>query len=207
MRTTIFLLTLLLIGCNSKTTDSDVELLKIDSSLIREFERNDHFDPDRTDLEFKKVTEYLVDLDANNKPDKIELFNIVGWEGDPGDFRQILITLDNGSTWRETNFSGWVKFNANYTINDQVKSQNTLDSNLLLLTEFNGTKLLGMFGWVYASDPGLLTFVEFSSGKPRILVNKNLDLEVIGSDSFVVFDGVTRCSVSVRESSVVKQCE
>ena len=64
-----------------------------------------------------------------------------------------------------------------------------------------------MFGWVYASDPGLLTFVEFSSGKPRILVNKNLDLEVIGSDSFVVFDGVTRCSVSVRESSVVKQCE
>jgi len=164
---------------------------ELNSTLITEFHRDDRLNPDNSDLSFYEVDSFQVDLNNNNLADTIKLRKLKGWENDPGDYRQIQITMDNGYSWTETNFDGWVRFDNNYFIPDSIKQLNQLETDLLLLTEFEGTKILGLFGWVYASKSGLLTIIDFSTNQPRIMINKNLDLV-----------GINQKRIAIQESGV-----
>ncbi len=89
--------------------------------------------------------------------------------------------MDDGYEWKGTNFNGWVRFDNNYSVPNQVKEKNQIDTDLLLQTDFYSTKVLGLFGWSYASQPGLLTIIEFSTNKPRVMLNENWHILKIDS--------------------------
>lgn len=186
MKTTLQILTLIiliLIGCQNRTSDKtlvntklDTKGIELNKTLIEEFYRDERLKLENPDFEFYMVSSFGIDLNNNQKSDSIILKRLKGWENDPGDFHQIRIKMDNGFEWTETNFLGWVRFDHNYLIPKPIKKLNQINTDLLLLTDFQTTKILGLFGWAYASEPGLLTIIEFSTGLPRLMINKNLDL-------------------------------
>ncbi|WP_461640204.1 hypothetical protein [Labilibaculum euxinus] len=159
--------------------------------IIEDFYRDERLNPDKPDFENYRVYEFSADLNKNQQADSIILYQLKGFENDPGDFHQIEIKLDNGEKWIKTNFEGWVCFDKNYRVPDLIKEQNQLKTDLLLLTDFGETKIIGLFSWMYASQLGLLTVIEFSTGKPRIMINKKFDLINLDSTRIDVenFDG------------------
>lgn len=158
----------------------------LNANLITDFHSDDRLKPDNPDFTFYTIASFQFDLNNNKKADTIKLKRLKGWENDPGDFHQIQITTDNGYSWSETNFSGWVRFDNNYYVPDSIKRLNQLDTDLLLLTDFESSKILGLFGWVYASQSGLLTMIDFSTDRPRIMINKNVDLVCIDNEKVII---------------------
>jgi hypothetical protein len=189
----ILALFFIMTSCKSNQTENKDTDLKFENvgfvlnpKLIDDFYHDERLNPDNPELTNYRVKKFLVDLNQNQKPDSIILYQLNGFENDPGDFHQIEIKMDNGESWMKTNFEGWVRFDNNYTVPNLVKEQNQLNTDLLLLTDFGKTKIIGLFSWVYASEPGLLTFVEFSTGKPRIMFNKKFDLTQLDSNKITV---------------------
>lgn len=145
---------------------------------------------------FKEVETQTVDLNNDGKTDKITLFIIENW-GDPGNFQKIKVELYGEEPYEFSNYGGWVTFNENYSISEEIAAKSQLDSkNILLLNATPNSKLILLFGWVYANDPGLVTIIELNNG--TILFNKEWDLLKItdvNSDNFLelhgtsVFDG------------------
>ncbi len=184
----ILLVIFILTSCQSRQTDNkskDLTKIELNQNLIDEFFSDERLRSDNPDFEYYRVKEFAIDLNDNQIKDSIILNQIRGFENDPGVFHQIQIKLDNGSILTQTNFDGWVKFDDNYLVPESVKKQNQISTDLLLLTEFNKTKILGLFSWVYASDNGLLTFIEFSADRPRIMFNTKMDLIEIDSSKII----------------------
>ena len=196
MNMQILILFLILTGFQSKQDGIQTNDFKLKESgiilnqeIINPFYRNERFIPDNPDFCYSRIKDFVIDLNQNQKPDSIILYRLKGWENDPGDFHQIEIKMDNGYKWVETNFSGWVRFDNNYSVPDLVKEKNQIDTNLLLQTDFYSTKVIGLFGWAYASQPGLLTIIEFSTNKPRVMLNENwrilkIDSSIIKADNY-----------------------
>jgi len=184
----ILLVIFILTSCQSRQTNNkskDLTKIELNQNLIDEFFSDERLRSDNPDFEYYRVKEFAIDLNDNQIKDSIILNQIRGFENDPGVFHQIQIKLDNGSILTQTNFDGWVKFDDNYLVPESVKKQNQISTDLLLLTEFNKTKILGLFSWVYASDNGLLTFIEFSADRPRIMFNTKMDLIEIDSSKII----------------------
>lgn len=193
----------------SKNDDKIVENIafELDSSLINSFHRDDRLRPDNPDFEFYVTKSFVIDLNGNEIIDTIFLKKLKGWENDPGDFQQIEIITDNGLSWTATNFDGWVRFDNNYYVPDSVKRLNQLDTDLLLLTDFENTKILGLFGWVYAIESGLLTIIDFSTKQPRIMINKNLDLVGIDNQKITIQDSEDKCWIENINNRLIMTCE
>jgi len=178
-RLIIFTILTTLLSCNSKNNE-----ILLNENLVEPFYRNEHFYPENFEFKFIEVNKYLIDLNNNQKNDTIKLRVIKDWN-DAGDFHQIEIILDNNEKIVETNFDGWVEFGKNYPVNNNLRKQNKLESNLILVSEFDfERKIILAFGWVYASDPGLLSIFEANGEKPKIIFNKNFEVERIDKDSF-----------------------
>ena len=161
----------------------------LNQEIIKPFDGNEISRPDNPDFDYYRIKDFAIDLNKNQKPDSIILYRLKGWENDPGDFHQIVIKMDDGYEWKGTNFNGWVRFDNNYSVPNQVKEKNQIDTDLLLQTDFYSTKVLGLFGWAYASQPGLLTIIEFSTNKPRVMLNENwrilkIDSSIIKADNY-----------------------
>ena len=189
----ILALVLIMTSCKlqqAEKKDTDIKSedvgFVLNPKLIDDFYHDERLNPDNPELTNYRVKEFVVDLNQNQKPDSIILYQLNGFENDPGDYHQIEIKMDNGESWEKTNFDGWVRFDNNYIVPDLIKEQNQLNTDLLLLTDFEKTKVIGLFSWVYASKPGLLTFIEFSTGKPRIMLNKKFDLTQLESNKIAV---------------------
>jgi hypothetical protein len=205
---------LFLISCQNRTetvkeinSDSNNRGFELSSSLIDSFYRDDRLYPENPDFEYYEKLHYAVDLNNNGKLDSIFLNRLKGWENDPGEFQQIKIKTDEGLVWTETNFGGWVKFDNNYVVPDSIKKINQIDSDLILITDFAETKIIGLFGWVYASEPGLLTFIEFSTGHPRLMFNQNLDLLRIDGNRIMTTYDENKCWIELNENKLTMICE
>lgn len=191
----IFIL-LFVIGCSN-----DQKGLELNVELVDPFYTNDHLYPKNPRFEFVEVNRYELDLNNNNKLDTIKLREIKDWN-DPGDFHQIEIVLDNDSNLVETNFGGWVKFGQNYSVNDELRKMNKLDSDLILVTDFNtDLKILLAFGYVYASEPGLLSIFEANGEDPKVVFNKNFEIHSIDDD---LFQGVYEFKENEENEVIVK---
>lgn len=175
--------------------------IELDSRLIEDFYQRDDLD------NFIKVKEFKIDLDKNGIEDLIILNKLRDIGDDPGDFHQIIIQLDNGNKWSQINVGGWVRFDNNYSIPDPIKNLNQINTDLILLTNFGDTKIIGLFGWVYASEPGLLTIVEFSSGLPRIMINKQFDLVSMDSNRITTKFLDDKCWTELYNNKLIMTCE
>lgn len=213
---TLLTYTLLIVGCQNKNFGSEtsshskqyeVKSIELDTTLIEPLSHSDRLKPTNPMLSFSRVATFTVDLNNNGKTDSILLYNMDNKGADPGDFNQIRISLDDGKRWSETNFDGWVRFNKNYTVPDTIQSQNQMKTDLLLLTDFGDTKLLGLFTWTYASDLGLLTLIEFSSGYPRIMFNQKADLISMTKNSIVIRNLNSECSLELNNGKIRKSCK
>lgn len=141
---------------------------------------------------FKEVETQIVDLNEDGKDDKITLFIIENW-GDPGNFQKIRVELTGEEPYEFSNYGGWVTFNDNYSISEEIAAINQLESqNILLLNATQNAKLIVLFGWMYASEPGLITIID--PLERRILFNKQWDLQQvtdIDSDGFLELHGTS----------------
>ena len=170
-----------LLSCNSTTIDKG---FITNSDLIKPFFRNDYLYPENPEYNFIQVAKYTLDLNDNEKLDTIKLRVIKDWT-DPGDFHQMEIVLDNNQKIIVTCFDGWVKFGENYSVNDNLRKLNKINSDLLLVTYFNTDRILIFaFGWVYASTPGLMTVIDANGHTPKVIFNDNFELEKIDNNSF-----------------------
>jgi len=159
-------------------TVEETTKFEVNPSLVNELfvvENHDH-----SKYPFKQVETQSIDLNNDGQLDKITLYIIDNW-GDPGNFQKIEIKLYGEEPSEFLNYGGWVSFNQNYSVTDEIVSQNKLNSeNILLIDATSNDKLIVIFGWVYASEPGLVTILNPVTGK--ILFNKEWDLRTI-SDS------------------------
>ena len=121
--------------------------------------------------DFKLLDEFNVDIPDIGET-KISLYEVSDWT-DPGDFLKIIIS-NKKYTLTLTNIDGWVKFDQNYGVSQALKRQNGLPTDLTLLLEHEGLNLLVLFGWVYASQPGLCTIIDLNKGE--LVFNKNVEL-------------------------------
>ncbi|MDR1349022.1 MAG: hypothetical protein LBJ63_11475 [Prevotellaceae bacterium] len=117
-----------------------------------------------------KIYEY--DINKDGIKEKIILDKLDEWN-DPGDFHRIRIEYKD-TCFTFYNSSGWIKTNysANYYISD-FKSVNEIDSEYIILRKNNDNLLLFAFGYVYASNPGLLSIINLSIKEPQLILNDN----------------------------------
>ena len=155
--------------------------IRVNSDLIEPFYRNDYLYPTNSKYKFIETEKYLIDINGNELVDTISLRVIENWN-DPGDFHQIKITLDNNQHITETNFNGWVRFGNNYPVKQTLKDKNRIESELLLITNFNNNDyLIFAFGWVYASEPGLMSVFNANLENPKVIFNDNFEIHEIGN--------------------------
>ena len=186
MKYSILILTVVLFSCSAGTNKSPQETdnlqeqpvqktpdFKVNAALVNElFVLENH---DQSKYPFKQVETQSIDLNGDGKSDQLNFYVIENW-GDPGNFQKIEILITEGESYEFFNYGGWVTFNQNYSVPQQVSDQNTLNSENILLVDATPTsKLIIIFGWVYASEPGLVTIINPITGD--ILFNKEWDLQ------------------------------
>lgn len=147
-------------------------------------------DPLEDESKLKLVDKYLIDVSGIG-PTVIKLFTIEGWSG-PGDFLKIEISNKKYSV-SYSNVNGWVRFDHNYPVPERIQKINELQSHKLLLVTGDDLALLVLFGWVYASDPGLCTIINLVDGE--IVLNTNAELMSIKEDN---------CTFSVRMRNTIR---
>ena len=178
-----FIHVIILIGLIS--CDSKQEGIEINPNLVEPFFIYYHLFPENPKFQYSEVERHLIDLNNNKKLDTIKLRQLTDWN-DPGDFHQIEIILDNNKSVIETEFGGWVKFGNNYSVEEELKEMNQINSELILITNLNpNQKIVLTFGWVYASQPGLVSIFEGNGIKPQLIFNKNFDIYKIRENKFI----------------------
>jgi len=141
--------------------------------LIKEFHTNEFLESINKKGNFENVEEIVVS--HNGKTYIINLQHINDWN-DPGDFLRVSIAdKSENVVFEKTNFGGWVEFGNNYFLSDYVIAKNQIQSDKALLIDNKNGKQLILFGWVYASVPGLMTIIDLFP-EPRIIFNKEFQL-------------------------------
>lgn len=184
----LLLLPILLFACQSETnqseettevpeetpTEAPATPVDVDASLVDDFPSIENHD--ESAYPFKAMDTQFIDLNGDSKLDKITLFRIEDW-ADPGDFQKIEIELNGETPYEYRNYGGWISFEqaslpTGITAFNKIRSE-----NILLLQAQPETKLIVLFGWPYASDPGLVTIIDPKN--KTILFNKNWSLQSI----------------------------
>jgi hypothetical protein len=112
-----------------------------------------------------------IEYDINGIKGKVIIEKIDDWN-DPGDFHRIRIV--NDSCFSFFNVYGWVKTRT--SILEYVPNFTTYNksrSDYIVLSKNGNDLLLFVFGYVYASQPGLLSIVNLSLKEPKLLFNDN----------------------------------
>lgn len=181
----IFLSCYILSSCNNSSTNdqkiqqestSSIHEWNINSNLINSFYTNEYLDSINKTSTYKTVEK--IELSEKNDTLIILLQQMNGWN-DPGDFIRIKILDMNGNIkFDQTNFGGWVKFGNNYSLPEIVAKQNLINSKEALIIDNKYGKQLLVFGWVYASSPGLMTVIDLFPS-PKIIFNREFELKEI----------------------------
>jgi hypothetical protein len=140
------------------------------------------------DSELELVEQHEIEL-KDIGSSTIKLFTVKGWT-DPGDVLKIEI-INNNRTTAYSNADGWVKFDRNYPVSKELKEINELKSDKIIMVTNDKYSLLVLFGWVYASEPGLCTIINLNTGE--LVFNYNKELISISSDKrkFRFYDKTT----------------
>jgi hypothetical protein len=140
---------------------------KLDSEKADEINNN-------VTLNFIIIEQLSYDIDKDGFKENIllEKLQIEKYE-EPGDFHRIRIEFKD-TCFSFYNSSGWVKIenSANDYIND-FTSINKINSEYIVLSKNNDNLLLFAFGYVYASNPGLLSIINLSMKEPQLILNDN----------------------------------
>ncbi len=106
----------------------------------------------------------------------VYLEKIKDW-GDPGDFHKIRFNI-SGKEYSYFNKLGWVRYENDYIM--QNEDDDFVDSDLInskyciVQSVQNNGCLIFLFGYPYASEPGLLSIIKVQEeGKPYLIFNDN----------------------------------
>lgn len=165
----IFFIFLAIIGCKQKESQKITEFFK------ENFREKSTYVPTEK-LEF--------DFDSDGLNDTLSIFKIENWN-DPGDFQQVQISYANGHTIKMYELGNWINYMDRYS---KFKPENLLESENVLYSNFsNDRSFLVVFGYTYASSPGLLTIMDISSETPNFVHKKKfqvMEIEDIDNDGF-----------------------
>ena len=179
------LLLMLVWGCNAPqgpgNGETGIEGLRLNSKRS-EIPMIDPFpDPNLLSSILDTSTFVTVEMHPilyNKDSSMIIIESIKNW-GDPGDYLQF-VEVDNRDSvlFKILNLDGWVKFGDNYDVPQTILDQNRIVSDHLLLLRINKSSYLFLFGWVYASSPGIMTVIKL---EPRceVVFNKEFQLNSI----------------------------
>ena len=168
-------------SCNSEKNKFDKTVDPIlNPDLIKEFHSVKYLDSLLVNNGVKKIGE--INVRENLDSCKIIFNTMTGWN-DPGDFLNIqIVDSKNNETFRLNNLDGWMKCIGNYDLPETIKSVNLDKSEIALLIENKTGKQLVIFGYSYASEPGLMTIIDLFP-KPQVIFNTQFDLRSISSIS------------------------
>ncbi len=140
--------------------------------LVNPFFTNDYCDSVITTVALNQVEKLIVVENLDTLV--VELFHIPEWS-DPGDFLKIKIADMAGVVKLETNnFDGWVK----HRFPPEVISESLISSDYAALLENKTGKQLLLFGYTYASQPGLLTVIDLFP-EAKVVFNRNYEIRSI----------------------------
>lgn len=148
--------------------------VNIDSLFIKKIVENKTYN--NLDVSFFVLDKMTLDINGNGKKDDIVFENCVGWEeSEPGDFRQLQISLDDKSIVIFKNFGGWIKVPENL---------NKFSDNNYFIPVNMGFKnpVLVFFSYSYASESGYLTLYTYLDNEVRPIFNQKVwlrDVETI----------------------------
>ena len=125
-------------------------------------------------FDFETVDSYLLDVDNDGIEDEIIVEKIKNWN-DPGDFHRIRI-ISQAREYEYFNGHGWISISDfELQFEKSLKEKNQISSNYIIITDASDNdKLLFCFGYVYASQPGLLSIINLSgTNTPKLIYNDN----------------------------------
>ena len=174
---TYLLLLIFLNNCSGRTSKTSVmnvsEPVANCDLLGQQLETESQFEKSNEErLQFVVIDSCEYDTNGDGIKEKIILEKLHCWN-DPGDFHRIKINKKD-SCYTFFNSSGWVKtapFFFEYLPN--FPSYNKIQSDYIVLSQNNDDLLLFIFGYVYASQPGLLSIINLSLKEPKLLFNDN----------------------------------
>jgi len=177
MKKTIYLLLIILSSCSEKTTktsNSDVPKSLINCELLGQELETEQEIIEKYDIELNFSILETIEFDINGKglKEKIIVERIENWN-DPGDYHRIKIEKTD-TCYTFFNSSGWIKscpYIFRYVPN--FSTHNKIHSEYVFLIENNEDLLLFAFGYIYASQPGLLSIINLSLKDPKLLFNDN----------------------------------
>ncbi|NOU58509.1 hypothetical protein [Marinifilum caeruleilacunae] len=181
-------LSIILLSCNSETKknlskESQIQPPPapiVNSDLIEDFHSSLYLDSLLTNRKRKKLAEIRVH--ENSDSCKIILNTLVEWN-DPGDFLNVQILNSKGKeTLSINNIDGWMKCVGPYKLPESVHTLNVDKSGYTLIIDNKTGKQLVLFGYSYASQPGLMTIIDLFP-EPKIIFNKQFDLHAISKVS------------------------
>ncbi len=178
----LLLISLLTIQCNnSKQTNSNDTQEKINENkvigeligtkLVSVQETKEELD---LMFDFEIIDSYLLDIDNDGLEDEIIIEKIKDWN-DPGDFHRIRI-INQTKEYEYFNGHGWINISDfELQFEEYLKEDSQVDSKYIIISNAsNNDKLLFCFGYVYASQPGLLSIINLSgTNTPELIYNDN----------------------------------
>lgn len=113
-----------------------------------------------------EVEHLQYDLDRDGIIDNIKLVIPENWV-DPGEFTKVEISFGNGKTMFFEEPGGWVSFadSADGALVDWFSTNNLLPSRRVVLLSDKTSNYLFLFGYAYASSPGVLEIIRFHSSR------------------------------------------
>lgn len=126
-------------------------------------------------LKFVTIETVHYDFNGDKRNDTIKIERIVDW-GDPGDFHKITISLSGKGENVFFNSGGWIAI-GDYELQfvKDFVSKSIVPSEYISLQRVSSTDiLLFCFGYVYASQPGLLSVINITNNDDsRLIFNDN----------------------------------
>ena len=180
---TYLLLLVLLSNCSGRTPKTSTDVLEPLANCDLLGQQLEIIDIEAYKLEFSILETIEYEIKEKDITEKLIIEKIDSWFyskeshrikwNDPGDFHRIKVEKKD-SCYTFFNSSGWVKatpFFFGYVPN--FPSYNKIQSDYIVLTQNNDDFLLFVFGYVYASQPGLLSIINLSLKEPKLLFNDN----------------------------------
>ena len=212
MKKTIYLLLLIVLsscsGKTSKTSNSEVSEPCVDCELLgQQLETENQFEKNNDEsLKFSIIESYEYDLNGDGIKEKIIVEKLqISWE-EPGDFHRIRIEK-NDTCYTFFNSSGWIKSCSSiFNYVPDFLTYNKINSDYVFLCENNSDLLLFAFGYIYASNPGLLTIVNLSLKEPKLLFNDNYMLSGYeeGNPQIIVTEFFKEFNINKHDTLLLK---
>ena len=128
------------------------------------------------DMELYLISREIEDFNNDNIPDTIFFERIKEWN-DPGDFHNIRLSISNQKDLTLFNASGWIKLvGSKYQNLRKIEGEGLrIENELVFASIAEDEKLIFLFGYVYASEAGVLTILNIKNGyDPKFIFNEKL---------------------------------